>query len=31
MSPAYATRVHDAFSPAAASRAHDGVNLIDPS
>ena len=31
MSPAYATRVHDAFSPTAASRAHDGVNLIDPS
>jgi 8-oxo-dGTP diphosphatase len=31
MSPAYATRVHDAFSSTAASRAHDGVNLIDPS
>jgi len=31
MSPAYATRVHDAFSTTAASRAHDGVNIIDPS
>ena len=31
MSPAYAARVHDAFNATAASRAHDGVNLIDPS
>lgn len=30
MSPAYAARVHDAFSTTTASRAHDGVNLIDP-
>ena len=30
MSPAYAARVHDAFNAIAASRAHDGVNLIDP-
>lgn len=30
MSQAYATRAHDAFSATAASRAHDGVNLIDP-
>ena len=31
MSPAYATRVQDAFSTTVASRAHDRVNLIDPS
>lgn len=31
MSPAFATRVHDAFNGTAASRAHDGVNLVDPS
>ena len=31
MSPAYAARIHDAFNPNPASRAHDGVNLIDPS
>jgi len=31
MSPAYSARIHDAFSSTAASRAHDGVNLIDPS
>ena len=30
MSPADATRVHDAFGSTAASRAHDGVNLVDP-
>lgn len=30
MTPAYATRVHDAFNDSTASRAHDGVNLIDP-
>ena len=29
MSPAYATRMHDAFNNTAASRAHDGVNLIE--
>jgi ADP-ribose pyrophosphatase YjhB (NUDIX family) len=31
MSPAYAARVHDAFHTTAASRAHDGVDLIDTS
>jgi ADP-ribose pyrophosphatase YjhB (NUDIX family) len=31
MSPAYAARIHDAFNPTTASRAHDGVNLIGPS
>jgi 8-oxo-dGTP diphosphatase len=31
MSPAYASRVHDAFHPSASSRAHDGVDLIDAS
>jgi len=31
MTPAYATRVHDAFRATAASRTHDGVNLIEPS
>ncbi|HEY5180094.1 MAG TPA: NUDIX domain-containing protein [Dermatophilaceae bacterium] len=31
MSPAYAIRVHDAFNTTAASRAHDGVNIIDAS
>lgn len=31
MSPAYAVRVHDAFSATASSRAHDGDNVIDPS
>ena len=31
MSPAYATRVHDAFHATTASRAHDGVNVIDAS
>jgi 8-oxo-dGTP diphosphatase len=30
MSPAYSARVHDAFNADTASRAHDGVNLIDP-
>jgi 8-oxo-dGTP pyrophosphatase MutT (NUDIX family) len=30
MTPAYAARVHDAFNTTTASRAHDGVNLIDP-
>jgi 8-oxo-dGTP diphosphatase len=29
MIPAYAIRVHDAFEKTAASRSHDGVNLID--
>jgi 8-oxo-dGTP diphosphatase len=31
MSPAYAARVHDAFRATTASRAHDGVDLIDAS
>lgn len=31
VSPAYAARIHDAFNPTTASRAHDGVDLIDPS
>ena len=31
MSPAYAARIHDAFHASTASRAHDGVNLIDTS
>ena len=31
MSPAYAARIHDAFHAGTASRAHDGVNLIDTS
>lgn len=31
MSPAFAARVHDAFHTTAASRAHDGVDLIDTS
>ena len=30
MSPAYAARMHDAFNATAASRNHDGVNLIEP-
>lgn len=30
MAPAYAIRVHDAFSASVASRTHDGVNLLDP-
>jgi 8-oxo-dGTP diphosphatase len=28
MTPAYAVRVHDAFGDVAASRQHDGVNLL---
>lgn len=29
MSPAYAARIHDAFHPGTASRAHDGIDLIE--